>query len=193
MSRESYRNALLIQHCYSPYRTTQFEKTIKKRQKGPVLAIKGPFGVLGGPDLVPTAPHWPAWVGLMVITYFSRSRSRPPCMLLSLYVCMLVCLYPCIRVDWWEARPPCIRVPGRGRTEWWRHEADEEGGGNLDHLTHIFLSRLLTLWWQWKSQFTSLTASQIQLIFNLVFGLTNRHWTRNNNHNIFQTKSGELF
>ena len=43
------RNALLIQHCYSPYRTTQFEKTIKKRQKGPVLAIKGPFGDLGGP------------------------------------------------------------------------------------------------------------------------------------------------
>merc|ERR1712052_109336 len=33
----------------SPYRTTQFEKTIKKRQKGPVLAIKGPFGDLGGP------------------------------------------------------------------------------------------------------------------------------------------------
>ena len=49
MSRESQRNALLIQHCYSPYRTTQFEKTIKKRQKGPVLAIKGPFGDLGGP------------------------------------------------------------------------------------------------------------------------------------------------
>jgi len=70
VSRESQRNALLIQHCYSPYRTTQFEKTIKKRQKGPVLAIKGPFGDLGGPDLVPTAPHWPAWVGLMVTTYF---------------------------------------------------------------------------------------------------------------------------
>ena len=70
MSRASQRNALLIQHCYSPYRTTQFEKTIKKRQKGPVLAIKGPFGDLGGPDLVPTAPHWPAWVGLMVTTYF---------------------------------------------------------------------------------------------------------------------------
>ena len=70
MSRESQRNALLIQHCYSPYRTTQFEKTIKKRQKGPVLAIKGPFGDLGGPDLVPTAPHWPAWVGLMVTTHF---------------------------------------------------------------------------------------------------------------------------
>ena len=49
MSRASQRNALLIQHCYSPYRTTQFEKTIKKRQKGPVLAIKGPFGDLGGP------------------------------------------------------------------------------------------------------------------------------------------------
>ena len=70
MSRASQRNALLIQHCYSPYRTTQFEKTIKKRQKGPVLAIKGPFGDLGGPDLVPTAPHWPAWVGLMVTTHF---------------------------------------------------------------------------------------------------------------------------
>ena len=49
MSRTSQRNALLFQHCYSPYRTTQFEKTIKKRQKGPVLAIKGPFGDLGGP------------------------------------------------------------------------------------------------------------------------------------------------
>ena len=49
VSRASQRNALLIQHCYSPYRTTQFEKTIKKRQKGPVLAIKGPFGDLGGP------------------------------------------------------------------------------------------------------------------------------------------------
>ena len=24
----------------------------------------------GGPDLVPTAPHWPAWVGLMVTTHF---------------------------------------------------------------------------------------------------------------------------
>ena len=70
MSRASQRNALLIQHCYSPYRTTQFEKTIKKRQKGPVLAIKGPFGDLGGPDLVPTAPHWPAWVGLMGTTHF---------------------------------------------------------------------------------------------------------------------------
>ena len=46
MSRESQQNALLIQHCYSPYRTTQFEKTIKKRQKGPVLAIKGPFGLM---------------------------------------------------------------------------------------------------------------------------------------------------
>merc|ERR1719500_947447 len=32
--------------------------------------IKGPFGDLGGPDLVPTAPHWPAWAGLMVTTYF---------------------------------------------------------------------------------------------------------------------------
>ena len=74
VSRASQRNALLIQHCYSPYRTTQFEKTIKKRQKGPVLAIKGPFGDLGGPDLVPTAPHWPAWVGFMVTTYFDMYR-----------------------------------------------------------------------------------------------------------------------
>ena len=58
MSRESYRNALLIQHCYSPYRTTQFEKTIKKRQKGPVLAIKGPFGDLGGPQRAPGDQIW---------------------------------------------------------------------------------------------------------------------------------------
>ena len=58
MSRESYRNALLIQHCYSPYRTTQFEKTIKKRQKGPVLAIKVPFGDLGGPQRAPGDQIW---------------------------------------------------------------------------------------------------------------------------------------
>ena len=32
--------------------------------------IKGPVGDLGGPDSVPTAPHRPAWVGLMVTTYF---------------------------------------------------------------------------------------------------------------------------
>ena len=25
----------------------------------------------GGPDLVPTAPDWPAWVGLMVTTHFA--------------------------------------------------------------------------------------------------------------------------
>ena len=49
VSRASQRNALLIQHCHSPYRTTQLKKTIKNRQKGPILAIKGPFGDLGGP------------------------------------------------------------------------------------------------------------------------------------------------
>ena len=37
------RNALLIQHCYIPYGTTQLEKTIKKRQKGPVWPPKDPF------------------------------------------------------------------------------------------------------------------------------------------------------
>ena len=58
MSRASQRNALLIQHCYSPYRTTQFEKTIKKRQKGPVLVIKGPFGDLGGPWRAPVDQIW---------------------------------------------------------------------------------------------------------------------------------------
>ena len=58
MSRASQRNALLIQHCYSPYRTTQFEKTIKKRQKGPVLAIKGPFRDLGGPQRAPGDQIW---------------------------------------------------------------------------------------------------------------------------------------
>ena len=43
---------------FSPYRTTQFEKTIKKRQKGPVLAIKGPFGDLGGPRRAPGDQIW---------------------------------------------------------------------------------------------------------------------------------------
>ena len=44
MSRALQRNALLIQHCYIPYGTTQLEKTIKKRQKGPVWPPKDPFG-----------------------------------------------------------------------------------------------------------------------------------------------------
>ena len=44
VSRASQRNALLIQHCYIPYGTTQLEKTIKKRQKGPVWPPKDPFG-----------------------------------------------------------------------------------------------------------------------------------------------------
>ena len=58
MSRESYRNALLIQHCYSPYRTTQFEKTTKKRQKGPVLARKGPFEDFRSPRRAPGDQIW---------------------------------------------------------------------------------------------------------------------------------------
>ena len=37
--------ALLIQHCYSPFVTTQFEKTVENRQKGPVWASKYPFGI----------------------------------------------------------------------------------------------------------------------------------------------------
>ena len=74
MSRASQRNAWLIQHCFSPYGTTQLEKTGKK---GFVWAPKGPFwGLLmssvspGGADLVPTTPDWPAWVGFMVTTHF---------------------------------------------------------------------------------------------------------------------------
>ena len=58
MSRASQRNALLIQHCYSPYRTTQFEKTTKKRQKGPVLARKGPFGDFRSPRRAPGDQIW---------------------------------------------------------------------------------------------------------------------------------------
>ena len=41
--------------------------SLRKRSK---RGKKGPFGDLGGPDLVPTALHWPAWVGLMVTTHF---------------------------------------------------------------------------------------------------------------------------
>ena len=33
---------------------------------GPRRSSEGP----GGPDLVPTASHWPVWVGLMVTTHF---------------------------------------------------------------------------------------------------------------------------
>ena len=50
--------ALLIQHCYSPFRTTQLVKTVKNRQKGHVLAIKGPFGDLGGPRRAPGDQIW---------------------------------------------------------------------------------------------------------------------------------------
>ena len=35
MSRASQWNALLIQHCYIPYGTTQLKKKIKNKQKGP--------------------------------------------------------------------------------------------------------------------------------------------------------------
>ena len=41
MSRASQRNAWLIQHCYSPYGTTQLKKTGKKGSFGPQ---KDPFG-----------------------------------------------------------------------------------------------------------------------------------------------------
>ena len=58
MSRASQRNALLIQHCYSPYRTTQFEKMTKKRQKGPLLARKGPFGDFRSPRRAPGDQIW---------------------------------------------------------------------------------------------------------------------------------------
>ena len=104
VSRASQRNALLIQHCYSSYRTTQFEKTIKKRQKGPVLAIKGPFGDLGGPDLVPTAPHWPAWHLSSIVSPLTRilgpwkqnlfagpTEAKPACLHIRIYVQHLWC------------------------------------------------------------------------------------------------------
>ena len=58
MSRALQRNALLIQHCYSPYRTTQFEKTTKKRQKGLVLTRKGPFGDFRSPRRAPGDQIW---------------------------------------------------------------------------------------------------------------------------------------
>ena len=58
VSRASQRNALLIQHCHSPYRTTQLKKTIKNRQKGPVLAIKVPLGDLRGPWRAPGDQIW---------------------------------------------------------------------------------------------------------------------------------------
>ena len=73
MSRASQRNAWLIQHCFSPYGTTQLEKTGKKGSFGPRKAPFGALEVLGGPgeaDLIPTTPHWPAWVGFMVTTHF---------------------------------------------------------------------------------------------------------------------------
>ena len=41
--------------------------------KETVLARNAPFGSSegpGGPDLVPTAPDWAAWVGIMVTTHF---------------------------------------------------------------------------------------------------------------------------
>ena len=50
MSRASQRKALLLQHYYSPFRTTQLEKTTKNLNLGPFRAFwakKGPFGALG--------------------------------------------------------------------------------------------------------------------------------------------------
>jgi len=43
---------------------------------GPRRSSEGP----GGPDLVPTASHWPVWVGLMVTTHFDlvSAPSGPP-------------------------------------------------------------------------------------------------------------------
>ena len=58
MSRASQRNSLLIQHCYSPFGTTQFEKTVKNRQKGPIWASKYPFGGPGGPQRAPGCQIW---------------------------------------------------------------------------------------------------------------------------------------
>ena len=42
------------------------KKGHKRSFRGPQRSSEGP----GGPDLVPTAPDWPAWVGLMVTTNF---------------------------------------------------------------------------------------------------------------------------
>merc|ERR1712055_880970 len=74
VSRASQRNAWLIQHCYSPYGTTQLEKTGKKGIRlGPERPLLGPWRPSEGPgeaDLIPTTPDWPAWVGFMVNTHF---------------------------------------------------------------------------------------------------------------------------
>ena len=51
MSRASQRNAWLIQHCYSPYGTTQLQKTGKRVRlapKGPLWGPKGPRRAQGG-------------------------------------------------------------------------------------------------------------------------------------------------
>ena len=44
-SRASQRNALLIQHCYSPFGTTQYEKTVKNKPHGPKYTLFGPVEV----------------------------------------------------------------------------------------------------------------------------------------------------
>ena len=67
------RNAWLIQHCYSPYGTTQLEKTGKKGSFGPRKTLFGALEILGvssGTDLFPTALDWPAWGEFMVNTHF---------------------------------------------------------------------------------------------------------------------------
>ena len=50
------------------WKTSHREKhrIVKKSEHRPPLVLGGPWG----PDLVPTAPHWPAWVRLMVKTHF---------------------------------------------------------------------------------------------------------------------------
>ena len=52
------------------YRTPRAPKRARFRPEwpfwGPRRSLEGPEG----PDLVPTAPHWPVWVGLMVTTHF---------------------------------------------------------------------------------------------------------------------------
>ena len=84
VSRALQRNALLIQHCYSPYGTTQLEKTTKNRQKGPVWAPKrhfwGPRSYsegLGLPVLVLTATGWSDSWSPHILNWY-RASAGPP-------------------------------------------------------------------------------------------------------------------
>ena len=77
------QNALLIQHCYNQFGTTQFKKTVKNWQKGPVLASKYPFGAPEGlrvPQGARFGPNCHRLVKLMITTYIGLVwvSSGPP-------------------------------------------------------------------------------------------------------------------